>query len=123
MAPLRLAALALLLLPAVARAELPALSCRIEQSCVRGQACTPTDTDFALAPVEDGYSASLDGGTVTIRQVSPPEAGVRSFLLSNDESVSLLLSLFPGGAFALTVHEELDGPYVETAFGTCLEDM
>ena len=123
MAPLRLAALAIALLAGVARADLPVLSCRIDQSCERGQACTQTDTDFELAPVEGGYSASLDAGTVTIKQVSPPAADVRSFLLSNDESVSVLLSIFPKGAFVLTVHEDLDGPYVETAFGSCVEDM
>ncbi len=56
-------------------------------------------------------------------QVSPPEAEVKSFLLSNDQSVTVLLSIFPDGTFALTVHEDLDGPYVETAFGRCVEDM
>jgi hypothetical protein len=121
---LRLLATAILILPAAAWAtELPALSCRIEQTCERGAACSETDTDFQLDPVEGGYSASLDAGQVEIVAVSPPDAAVRSFVFSNDASVSVLLSIFPGGDFALTVHEDLDGPYVETACGSCVEDM
>ncbi len=51
MARLCLMALAaLLLLPAVARAELVRLSCQIEQSCERGAACAATDTDFRARP-------------------------------------------------------------------------
>jgi hypothetical protein len=120
----RLLATAVLILPAAASAtELSALSCRIEQTCERGAACSETDTDFQLDPVEGGYSASLDAGQVEIAEVSPPESDVRSFVFSNDVSVSVLLSIFPDGAFALTVHEDLDGPYVETAFGSCVEDM
>ena len=35
----------------------------------------------------------------------------------------MLLSIYPDGAFALTTHEDIDGPHVETGFGRCVEDI
>ena len=100
-----------LLVPSAALAELPYLS------------CTETAIDFDLEPVPGGYGATVDSGWVEVMKVSPPEAEVKSFLLSGPESVTVLLSIFPDGAIALTVHEDIDGRHVETAFGRCVEEI
>ena len=112
-----------LLAPGLARADLPELSCMLTEQCTVGQPCTETAIDFDLEPVPGGYGAAVDSGWVEVMQVSPPEANVKSFLLSGPESITVLLSLFPDGAMALTVHEDIDGRHVETAFGRCFEEI
>ena len=112
-----------LLAPGLARAELPELSCMLTEQCTVGQPCAETAIDFDLEPVPGGYGAAVDSGWVEVMQVSPPEADVKSFLLSGPESITVLLSLFPDGALALTVHEDIDGRHVETAFGRCFEEI
>jgi hypothetical protein len=112
-----------LLAPGLARAELPELSCMLTEQCTVGQPCTETAIDFDLEPVPGGYGAAVDSGWVEVMQVSPPEADVKSFLLSGPESITVLLSLYPDGAMALTVHEDIDGRHVETAFGRCVEEI
>ena len=120
---LRSLILVTLLAPGLARAELPDLSCTLTEECTVGQPCTETAIDFDLEPVPGGYGAAVDSGWVEVMQVSPPEADVKSFLLSGPESITVLLSLFPDGALALTVHEDIDGRHVETAFGRCFEEI
>jgi branched-chain amino acid transport system ATP-binding protein len=73
---LRLLATAVLITAcsSLGRPNCPTLSCRIEQTCERGAACSETDTDFQLDPVDRGYNASLDAGQVEIAEVSPPES-------------------------------------------------
>jgi hypothetical protein len=115
--------LILALLPAAAQAELPALSCVLSESCAVGKPCEETATDFDLEPVPGGYGATIDSGQVEVMQVSPPEAEVKSFVLASPESITVLLSIYPDGALALTVHEDIDGRYVETAFGRCVEEI
>jgi hypothetical protein len=112
-----------LLAPGLARAELPELSCMLTEQCTVGQPCAETAIDFDLEPVPGGYGAAVDSGWVEVMQVSPPEADVKSFLLSGPESITVLLSLYPDGALALTVHEDIDGRHVETAFGRCVEEI
>jgi hypothetical protein len=114
-----------LLVPSAALAELPDLSCTLTEDCTVGQPCTETalDFDFDLKAVPGGYGATVDSGWVEVMQVSPPEAEVKSFLLSGPESVTVMLSIFPDGAIALTVHEDIDGRHVETAFGRCVEEI
>jgi hypothetical protein len=112
-----------LLVPSAALAELPDLSCTLTEECTVGQPCTETALDFDLEAVLGGYGATVDSGWVEVMQVSPPEAEVKSFLLSGPESVTVLLSIFPDGAIALTVHEDIDGRHVETAFGRCVEEI
>ena len=112
-----------LLAPGLARADLPELSCMLTEQCTVGQPCTETAIDFDLEPVPGGYGAAVDSGWVEVMQVSPPEADVKSFLLSGPQSITVLLSLFPDGAMALTVHEDIDGRHVETAFGRCFEEI
>jgi len=112
-----------LLVPSAALAELPDLSCTLTENCTVGQPCTETAIDFDLEAVPGGYGATIDSGWVEVMQVSPPEAEVRSFLLSGPESVTVLLSIFPDGAIALTVHEDIHGRHVETAFGRCVEEI
>ena len=112
-----------LLVPSAALAELPYLSCTLTEDCTVGQPCTETAIDFDLEPVPGGYGATVDSGWVEVMKVSPPEAEVKSFLLSGPESVTVLLSVFPDGAIALTVHEDIDGRHVETAFGRCVEEI
>jgi hypothetical protein len=112
-----------LLVPSAALAELPDLSCTLTEDCSVGQPCTETALDFDLEAVPGGYGATVDSGWVEVMQVSPPEAEVKSFLLSGPESVTVLLSIFPDGAIALTVHEDIDGRHVETAFGRCVEEI
>ena len=111
------------LAPGPARAELPELSCTLTEQCTVGQPCAETAIDFDLEPVPGGYGAAVDSGWVEVMQVSPPEAEVKSFLLSGPESITVLLSLYPDGAMALTVHEDIDGRHVETAFGRCVEEI
>ena len=113
----------MLLAPSAALAELPDLSCTLTEECTVGQACRETELDFDLEPVPGGYGAAVDSGWVEVMQVSPPEAKVKSFMLSGPESITVLLSIFPDGAFALTVHEDIDGRHVETAFGRCVEEI
>jgi hypothetical protein len=117
-------ALALLLAlgPGSALASLPARTCVLTESCVVGQPCLETVAEFQLEPIPGGYSTAIDAGRVEVMQVSPPEAEVQSFLLSGPQSITVLLSLYPDGAVALTVHEDIDGRYVETAYGRCVED-
>lgn len=112
-----------LLAPGLARADLPELSCMLTEQCTVGQPCTETAIDFDLEPVPGGYGAAVDSGWVEVMQVSPPEADVKSFLLSGPESITVLLSLYQDGAMALTVHEDIDGRHVETAFGRCVEEI
>ena len=112
-----------LLAPGLARADLPELSCMLTEQCTVGQPCAETAIDFDLEPVPGGYGAAVDSGWVEVMQVSPPEADVKSFLLSGPESITVLLSLYPDGALALTVHEDIDGRHVETAFGRCVEEI
>ena len=111
------------LAPGLARAELPELSCTLTEHCTVGQPCAETAIDFDLEPVPGGYGAAVDSGWVEVMQVSPPEADVKSFLLSGPESITVLLSLYPDGAMALTVHEDIDGRHVEPAFGRCVEEI
>ncbi len=112
-----------LLAPGLARADLPELSCMLTEQCTVGQPCTETAIDFDLEPVPGGYGAAVDSGWVEVMQISPPEADVKSFLLSGPESITVLLSLYQDGAMALTVHEDIDGRHVETAFGRCVEEI
>jgi len=114
--------LVLFLYPAAAWAELPALTCTVTDQCEAGKACTETALEFEMEPVPGGYAASVDSDWVTLMQVSPPEADVKTFMLASPDSVSVLLSLFPDGALALTVQEDIDGPHVETSFGRCIGD-
>ena len=116
---LRSLAVVMLLAPGAARAGLADLSCTLTKECTFGQPCAETAISFNLEPVPGGYGAAVDGGWVDLMQVSPPEADVKSFMLSSLGSVTVLLSLFPDGALALTVHEDIDGRHVETAFGRC----
>jgi hypothetical protein len=119
------AVLVALLLPPAAHAAAPdPLACRMEKFCIVGKACVPASEEFVLEPVPGGYGASIDGGWIEIALVSPPEAKVKTFLLTSAESVSVLLSHYPDGALALTMHEDIDGRYVETSYGHCvLETM
>jgi hypothetical protein len=115
--------LVLLLYPATAMAELPAMTCSLTDHCAAGKPCTETALDFDLEPMPGGYAASIDSDWVSLTQISPPEAEVKSFVAASAESVTVLLSLFPDGALALTVQEDIDGPHVETAFGRCVEEI
>ncbi len=120
---LRSLVLLTVLAPGLAWADLPELSCTLTEQCTVGQPCAETAIDFDLEPVPGGYGAAVDSGWVEVMQVSPPEADVKSFLLSGPESITVLLSLYPDGAMALTVHEDIDGRHVETAFGRCVEEI
>ncbi|MCA3436566.1 MAG: hypothetical protein IOD05_02645 [Rhodobacter sp.] len=111
--------LGLLLYPATAMADLPAMTCTLTDHCAAGTPCTETALDFDLEPAPGGYAASIDSDWVSLMQISPPEAAVKSFMAASPDSVTVLLSLFPDGALALTVQEDIDGPHVETAFGRC----
>jgi len=104
-------------------AELPAMTCSLTDHCAAGKPCTETALDFDLEPMPGGYAASIDSDWVSLTQISPPEAEVKSFVAASAESVTVLLSLFPDGALALTVQEDIDGPHVETAFGRCVEEI
>jgi hypothetical protein len=111
--------LVLFLCPATAWAERPALTCTLTYQCTEEQPCRETALDFDLQPVPGGYAASIDSDWVSLTQISPPEAAVKSFVVASPDSVTVLLSLFPDGSLALTVQEDIDGPHVETAFGRC----
>ena len=120
---MRFPMLALALLPTAALAEAPALDCVILARCTFGAECEETEADFLLTPTPTGYGASIDGGWVELKQVSPDAAEVRSFLLSDENSVTVLLSLYPDGAMALTTHEDIGGRHVETGYGRCVEEI
>jgi hypothetical protein len=104
--------------PALA-GDLAPLDCRLDRLCLPDAGCEAATEGFGLIPDGDGYRVYIDAGEVRLARVSPPEAAVRSFLVSSPASVTVLLSLFPGGAFAMTTQEDIDGPHVETAFGRC----
>jgi hypothetical protein len=116
-----LAALVMAPLPAVAQQT--GFDCVGEVVCVAGGDCATAGTDFALVPQGDGFSSYLDAGEITLAPIGPPEAEVRSFAVGGAQSVAVMLSLFPDNRFALTVHEEIDGPHVETVFGTCRPEV
>lgn len=116
-------ALGLFLFPATAMADLPAMTCILTENCAAGTPCTETALDFDLEPVPGGYAASVDSDWVSLMQISPPEAAVKSFMAASADSVTVLLSLFPNGELALTVQEDIGGPHVETAFGRCTGEI
>jgi hypothetical protein len=111
-------AAAMLALPAVAGGR-PALDCRMDRLCLPDAGCEAATEEFGLAPDGDAYRAAIDAGEVRLARVSPPEAAVQSFLVSGPASVTVLLSIYPDGTFAMTTQEDIDGPHVETAFGRC----
>jgi hypothetical protein len=111
------------LFPTAVPAGPAAMDCTGEVVCEAGADCATSGTDFALLPDGAGYSSFIDAGEVKLVQVSPEAAEVRSFAAGGAQSVTVLLSLFPDNRFALTVHEEIDGPHVETVFGTCRPEV
>jgi hypothetical protein len=116
-------ALACSLLPTLVLAEAAPLDCVILARCTFGEDCEETEEEFLLEPTPTGYSASIDGDWVELAQVSPEESEVRSFLLSTATSITVLLSLYPDGAMALTTHEDIGGRHVETGYGRCVEEI
>jgi hypothetical protein len=110
---------ALLSAPPAFAGGLPALECRLDRLCLPDAGCGAATEGFGLMPDGDGYRVFIDAGEVRLAPVSPPEAAVRSYLVSGPASVTVLLSIYPDGAFALTTQEDIDGPHVETAFGRC----
>jgi hypothetical protein len=132
MVPMRLGVLAVVVLPAAAGAELSPLSCKLEQICRTGETCDTWDSAFRLDPAEGGYRAVFENDDpVLLQQAGPAGAGFTSFATtiprsasgaipgSFSDSVTVLLSLYAGGDFALSVHEQADKPFVETGFGHC----
>jgi len=121
----RLLILAILLVPLPALAtELEAMSCKMQKLCVVGAPCVEADEVFSLEPIPGGYGATIDSGWIELKQVSPPEAEVKAFFLSGPRSISVLVSLFQNGDLALTLHEDIEGRYVETSYAHCvLETM
>jgi hypothetical protein len=122
MRPLLLA-LACSLLPTLALAEAAPLDCVILARCTFGAECEETEEEFLLEPTPTGYSASIDGDWVALARVSPEESEVQSFLLSTATSITVLLSIYPDGAMALTTHEDIGGRHVETGYGRCVEEI
>jgi hypothetical protein len=110
---------AVLSAPPAFSAGLPALDCRFDRLCLPDAGCEAASEEFGLAPDGDAYRAAIDAGEVRLARISPPEAAVRSFIVSGPASVTVLLSIYPDGAFALTTQEDIDGPHVETSFGRC----
>ncbi len=110
---------ALLSAPPALAAGLPALDCRLDRLCTPDAGCETATEGFGLMPDGDGLRVFIDAGEIRLAPVSPPEAAVRSFVVSGPASVTVLLSLYPGGAFAMTTQEDIDGPHVETALGRC----
>jgi hypothetical protein len=114
---------AVLTAPPALAGGLPALDCRLDRLCLPDAGCEAATEGFGLMPDGDGYRVAIDAGEVRLTPVSPPEAAVRSFLVSGPASVTVLLSIYPEGAFAMTTQEDIDGPHVETAFGRCVPEF
>lgn len=112
--------LAAALLPQAALAELPALDCAAEVVCMPGGDCTPSSGTVELSPAGEGYRAQLEAGEeILLAPLGPATGSVVHFALASPEGVAVLVSLYRDGRFLMTVQQDVDGPHVETTFGTC----
>lgn len=103
-----------------ALAALPRLDCAAEVVCLAGGDCTPSGGTVELEPAGDGYRALLEAGEeILLAPMGPPAEGMVHFSIATPEGVAVLISLYQDGRFAMTVQQDVDGPHVETTFGTC----
>ena len=117
---LRALSLSMAAAPAMAQ-EVTPLVCLFRPVCVQGD-CDTASFSAEIAPIdhEPGLWLSMEGQLTPVRDVTPPEARMQSFI-SQDPDQRRVISIFRSGEAIYSRHFQRPGrgPEVETALGQC----
>jgi len=105
-----------------ANATEDALTCQFQTACNGEDPCAPIEQDGTFGVRRDGTSVTvtMDDDPILLHQTAGAEGNPATFFGAEPgDGGGMMLSLFDDGTAIVTIHGDLFGPFIATAFGTC----